>query len=74
MFGYLGMKALEVGEIVCVNRADILYYIYISEGMGRDNVLGLLLFGAMIVFISKLAILLLFIYLLVLMLSASPSK
>ena len=68
------MKALEVGEIVCVNCADILYSIYILEGMGRDNVLNLLLFGAMMVFIPKLAILLLFIYLPVLMLSASPSK
>ena len=71
---YLGMKALEVGEIVCVNCADILYSIYISEGMGRDNVLNLLFFGAMIFLITKLAILLLFTYLPVLMLSASPSK
>ena len=68
------MKALEVGEIVCVNCADILYSIYISEGMGRDNVVNLRFIGAMRFFISKLAILLLFIYLPVLMVSASPSK
>ena len=48
MFVYLGMKALGVGESVCANYADILYSIYISEGMGRENVLKLLSFAPMI--------------------------
>ena len=69
MFVHLGMKALGVGEPVCANCADILYSICISEGMGRENVLNLLLFEPTIFFILELSILL-FIYLLGLMLSS----
>ena len=35
MFVYVGTKALEVGESVRTNNADILYYIHI---MRRDDV------------------------------------
>ena len=30
MFVYVETKALKIGESVCTNHADILYYIYIS--------------------------------------------